>query len=402
MKTTNEEVLKEFERDIALYNKYLDTTRAIIALRDYKKYCETYDIRESDDTVIDYFARKIIDNLEDPKMKISYKGKISTLSRKIDSLYEKIKDKYKEVIYEEVLSSRLDRINTFYTECNSNYNFALDIVGESMWARWIFNSNMSISKRQNMFIDMMKKDSDVIYSLRLFNLCAGSKKDYESNLRELRSSMEKPEFLRKVLKEAGIDYVKIIIDTGIVRAYSTIFEDILKDEKANLYISLLRKIYDSSVYQESASPSQKATDLRNIISILPIGAEFEKKANEVIKFDFDTNPYVFDAFAKKIVSSWDRLYNPDIVRKEIADKLLNKAKNEEDKERLLKHYNKFLEETDIKGQRAKLKQERRRQKLILKASRQEFTSLLRNLNDKLQEEVPGEKILKDIDFKKLS
>lgn len=382
MKTANEEILKEFENDLALYKKNLETAKAILTLRKYKSfYCKRYSINEKDDDVIYYLTNMIVSGLEDPNVKIRYKGKIKDINHVVIPLHDKIKSKYSGLIDDKILSSKLDKdqIESWSITEERAYNVATYIAKTNSAFR-ILDSDISIDERKNIFIDMAKEYGYVIDLL--FNRFTET-----DNTKKLCSSMEKPSFLRKILKEFGIRYIARMMHNGINGEYYKIIGSIIKDEDASLHISLLKEIYNSKEYQEKTDKSQKEVDLKNIIGVLPIGDDFIKEANTVFELDFDVEEYVFDAFAKKIVSSWDRLYNPDIVRKEIADKLLAKAKDEEDKERLIELYNKFLEDTDVKKHRQELKQEKRRRKLVMNATKEVLQGFVNNLTLEEKEKI---------------
>ena len=107
------------------------------------------------------------------------------------------------------------------------------------------------------------------------------------------------------------------------------------------------------------------------------------------------------------------------VVKEIAKRVLNQALLMEDKTKKEEIYNEFKEIVIRKAhnkneykkylscykENANYKQTeetRQKEKENLIESRQALTALLSDLNEKLQEEVPGKKLIKEINFKKES
>ena len=95
-------------------------------------------------------------------------------------------------------------------------------------------------------------------------------------------------------------------------------------------------------------------------------------------------------------------YNIKYYRNDIADTLIRKARNKKEYKEYNKYVSEFLDKTDYQ----KILYERYIEELYkeqelnkLKLKRKVLSTLLYNLNEKLQEEVPGKTKIKNIKFK---
>ena len=90
-------------------------------------------------------------------------------------------------------------------------------------------------------------------------------------------------------------------------------------------------------------------------------------------------------------------------RNDVSDLLIRKASNKKEYKEYKKYVNDFLDKTDyskIMEERQKEIEKKQQEQQLLNAKRSELSTLLYNLNDKLQEEVPGKTRIKNIKLKK--
>ena len=410
-------IMEEFEKDSEVFRKNVEAIRAIISLNEYDKCCRNYSI-DSYDYILFYLADRVLLSLEDPCVKIDYKGRIDSLEKKQDAMLKEIATKYKDKISDKkILALVFERAHIpYYSKKKVNeYNVAYSLI-EAFGAEVRFlASKLPLRKRKEFFIDVIKasiKTGNLEWDTieKLLDTYQVDSQGEKKRLRDLSNSMKKDrKFLYKLIENFDAQTIINVVSDYFELIYEGVISDILKNNGGykNSY-TLIETIYNSYRYQREIRDSQKAQDIRDIIESIP-GSYLKESVDKIIELDFDVNPYVFDAYEKQVIKEWDKIYSPDQVRKEIALKLLSKAKDEKDEERLKEFYDHFLEYTDIKKQTEEKRKERRHQRLLLKAAREELVKSKELPQEEIveskelpQEEVLDKNITKELNFKKLS
>ena len=99
-----ERILKEFEKDLEIYRKNVEAIRAIVALHEYDKCCDNSSSWWHD-SVLSYLADRVKITLEDPDVKIDYKGRMVDLKKKIEIMQKGLLTKYEGKISNKTLSN---------------------------------------------------------------------------------------------------------------------------------------------------------------------------------------------------------------------------------------------------------------------------------------------------------
>ena len=132
----------------------------------------------------------------------------------------------------------------------------------------------------------------------------------------------------------------------------------------------------------------------------------KKYLNNLMKLDFKLTEDLVTNFTDKAAKYIDHIaWDGGIegYRNDVSDLLIRKASNKKEYKEYKKYVNDFLDKTDyskIMEERQKEIEKKQQEQQLLNAKRSEFSTLLYNLNDKLQEEVPGKTRIKNIKLKK--
>jgi len=269
------------------------------------------------------------------------------------------------------------------TDSDNSYN----------WWYELLKSKLSLETRSLMFIDMMVTS----YDIDSFLSCA-KYYDAEEEIKEVLNNFNENQNLKryafiKLLKnndsvisymqEKGyLDFTNICGDAyqtlstvlvlsnsdTLTDTFDTIFNNIPEEEKKDIIAMILNK-KGKNVYI--------AWDIVEELNFKVTKDIIEMLSNH-IRNNFEENQ-------EKI----------DYLREKISTGLIKKASNKEELKEYEKHVKYFLNQTDY--QKYLNQQELKRQELATK--RKELSTFLYNLNDKLQEEVPGKTIIKNINFK---
>ena len=409
-------IMEEFEKDMALYRKYEETIRCIGALMSYSASV----INKTDYTrdIFDYFMEKVITNLEDERISINidYKGDYRRLISRLNNYSITLYDKYKRFIRPELLSE-LSRNVRFSSITDYDLVRATnECCTTNDWDKEMLYSNMPLKMRKEIFLDTVGRAGKYAPK-RAMNLLnpEGSGDGYpkklpgeenkRNNLKLLLASMDMDGvFKSEVMNQLGSDTVfalqreKIIDFTYHFAIYDAIY--ICDGFNINSY-GLIEPIF-SKVYNNLTS-EEKTRLIIHMINMID-GAEICFGLGRLMCLDFKFNQEIIDAIANFVVKASLEFRpngcddHPSEVRKPFVYKLLRKATNKKEYKKYLEYSHDFLEKTDL--DKKLLEQEEQENQLQTK--RQELTSILYNLNDKLQETTPGKRLLKEIDFKKLS
>ena len=397
-------MLKLFEKDLEIYEKYYDTVKCITALIEYDNSLEQKSHKSK--IIFDYFMERIIKNLGDAHIEIYYKGKISSLYNKLYDMRDELYKKYEGYITDEMLSKI-----TFYNQSNSSYNlvsYTSKYCETCEWEREMLFSRMPVEERANIFIESVNNASGYQIN-RAKNLL--SKKNYPrlivdeiktSSIVDLISYMwTNDDFKKEALKELKIDTIQGLQEDGILDfTYCGIISDILSknggEYNYKIY-DLIATIFNSDSYATVETEVARSMDIIDMIH-KSLGYDMSTKIYRIMKLNFDIDQYIIEALTEQIVKEWDRIDNPNQVRMLVFQSILKKAKTKKEYQKLLVLSKEFLRKTDVDKKRRAIYKEKELQKGI----RKELTNLFYNLNDKLQEQVPGKRLLKEVNFKKLS
>lgn len=148
-------------------------------------------------------------------------------------------------------------------------------------------------------------------------------------------------------------------------------------------------------------------DKQRVISwALPSCFRSQKYLNNLMKLDFKLTEDLVTNFSDKAAKYIDHIaWNGGIegYRNDVSDLLIRKASNKKEYKEYKKYVNEFLDKTDyskIMEERQKEIEKKQQEQQLLNGKRSELSTLLYNLNDKLQGEVPGKTRIKNIKFKK--
>ena len=410
-------IMEEFEKDMALYRKYEETIRCIGALMSYSASV----INKTDYTrdIFDYFMEKVITNLEDERISINidYKGDYRRLIGRLNNYSITLYDKYKKNVDTELLSE-LSRNVRFSSITDYDLVRATnECCTTNDWDKEMLYSNMPLKMRKEIFLDTVGRAGKYAPK-RAMNLLnpEGSGDGYpkklsgeenkRNNLKLLLASMDMDGvFKSEVMNQLGSDTVfalqreKIIDFTYHFAIYDAIYIcDGFNINSYGLIEPIFSKVYNNLTSEEK---TRLIIHMINMIDPTDLGSTIFK----LMRLDFKFNQEIIDAMANLTVKAfenyapdWYTYIQPIEIRELVAYKLLRKATNKKEYKKYLEYYRDFLEKTDV--DKKLIEQEEKENQLQTK--RQEFTSLIYNLNDKLQETTPGKRLLKEIDFKKLS
>ena len=411
-------IMEEFKKDMALYRKYEETVRCIGALSSYLETTERSRVY-----ILDYFMEKIIKNLEDERISINidYKGDYQKLNSKLNNYCITLYDKYKRFIHPELITELcLNKENDWTINNNVGYNL-VSVTNECYttndWDKEMLYSNMPLEMRKEIFLDTVGRAGKFAYK-RAMNLLNPEKngdgypkklpgqKSKENNLKLLLVSMDMDDvFKSKAINRLDANTIFALQEEGIVDfTYPDAIYDIIYfyDGFNGVSYKLIKPIF-SKVYNglTSEEKTRLIIHMINMNDPTDLGSTIFK----LMSLDFKFNQEIIDAMANLVVKAfenyapgWDSYIHPIEIRELVAYKLLRKATNKKEYKKYLEYSRDFLEKTDVD----KKLLEKEEQENQLQTKRQELTSILYNLNDKLQETTPGKRLLKEIDFKKLS
>ena len=388
------ENLDKFEKDIAMYEKIVETVEMIIIAN------RSHAGRLGDD----YFAHKILKNLEEIQT-IPYKATIGQLVKYKEDYKNYLIDRYKGDSKKTSRIYAVDKRDWLIEEDDKKEKFNLVsfmTLDSSDWFKTLLTSRLSLKNRSCIYIDALKYDDkyftntfadsykDLIYVICLFiKMEPGFKRQlFDSLIRE------RPYLIGELQEKGYVDFSQVY---------------------GNAYDTLSKLISNSStkssfdIIYNTLSDSEKQEVLPGLISIRSNNKN--TVFNMVEDLNFKVTPEIIEALRIYTMDNDGKLdyYDKDFdaYRNIVADKLVRKAHNKKEYKEYKKLAQDYLDKTDYKKQleqemieRKKIAAEQKIKKLELLSKRHELSTFLYNLNDKLQEEVPGKTIIKNINFKK--
>ena len=375
----------EFVNDLKKTEKIFETVYMIIVAN-----------RKMDRLALELLKPQILKNLEEIEDIIPYESTIESLLDIRNDYRDRLLEKYKDeshAIKSHIL--HLDDKDSYIDNQEKSYNLVKMTDSDNSYNWWyeLLKSKLSLETRSLMFIDMMVTS----YDIDSFLSCA-KYYDVEEEIKEVLNNFNENQNLKryafiKLLKnndsvisymqEKGyLDFTNICGDAyqtlstvlvlsnsdTLTDTFDTIFNNISEVEKKDIIAMILNK-KEKNVYI--------AWDIVEELNFKVTKDIIEMLSNH-IRNNFEENQ-------EKI----------DYLREKISTGLIKKASNKEELKEYEKHVKHFLNQTDY--QKYLNQQELKRQELATK--RKELSTLLYNLNDKLQEEVPGKTIIKNINFK---
>ena len=165
-------IMEEFEKDLIVYKKNEETIKSILALIEYRQKVDKEKEEIGNTAILDILFDRIIANLSDKDVKISYKGKADDLTV---MLYTMIRDLY--IKYEGKIDTyyldQVDLVNYTSKIWNCEYNlikYALDRVSSWRKSYEMIFSDIPVEIRCEMFNDFLSfADADLLRDVLITN-----------------------------------------------------------------------------------------------------------------------------------------------------------------------------------------------------------------------------------------
>ena len=154
------EALKNFKKDLIIYRKYEETIKSILALIEYRRKVSEHEVGNT--PILDILFDRIIDNLSDKNVKVSYKGNAKDLVVMLNTMTHELYNKYEKKID----MYYLDQVDVcIYSrkkwDCEYNLmNYVLDNYNSWRKSYKMLFSDIPVETRSMMFNDYLTKMSD--------------------------------------------------------------------------------------------------------------------------------------------------------------------------------------------------------------------------------------------------
>lgn len=432
--------LKCLQEEIRIFKKNEEAAYDILAL--YQLLLENIHVHSLVGITL---TEKVIHDLEDPEVTFPLKADtFPAFLRYFDDYFYTILRKYKDIeeckqcwgsfntSYKNIISKK-DISSLFYRSQMIEFNFIKDLLNRSPQFLYKFLvSEIPFTTRLNMFayaLGSYKQDG-------LRNFLGGVDKTYLSEEEYNKICIKIPEILKafnenqckflevedlieSLLLNKQFGYIKQLKDFGInfnqcrwewnLRATSKSDRKILSivgilmDYKQSL--SYIKDFYEDASYLEIDKEIRNNDDF---ILLSTLGIEDIHSFIKFSNFELTEEKVRFLATSQmKTIEDYSiselNLIKDDFRKQNqrIADTIIHKAKNKEEYKKLQKQANLFIKLTDIDKLIAKRKEEQEREvqdQLLLEKKRQEFSTLLYNMNEYAQENIPPRILIKNIKF----
>jgi len=407
-----------------ILEKFRDTITSLINLVRLKDERKT-DLSENK-MLIDQLVNKILDGIEDKNIPMEYKGDISRILDKYYNMYHDLCDKNKErkeklEEFNPEKAFNLEELPKLFwlsvQDCNYNLVNILKDINRHDWIKEIILSDMDIEKRIDAFkdgkyyckstiINELGDSSDLIRGKTKYN--------YESKMKELGSWLKSNSLKTK-------DIIKNLYANDLYTAYYL--------QKTGLFdlnkYYRVKDIYDENIFEVSASHYRLKTALEMMNSefyrdnlswcmdedvlFLLEESRYDDYATIINESGIEVDCYLANTISNIIKRGWNHVYSIPTSRpylfdyiandyndfKSICKAVLNGAKNRDDYNGRERFSKQLLESID------KDKAYKYYNSKTLEEKREELLNVLNNINNSVQEE-PGNKKIKEIDFKNLS
>ena len=426
--------IKKFEKERDTYLKFDKSLKALISLITLSSdnNLEVYD----KDILIDLLMENIMEGLEDPDIPMSYEGNVYyDLLEKYANMNDRIYKEYKywndfddEKLKELEPDIPLDLPNIEAIKKRYNLVDILIELGKENWIKELLLSDISAHERLSILrniTDHKRKSYGILILSGLSNRLVRNKtkKNVSSKITELRDYLDGSGCegiiagydmdIMYYMQKAGLcDYVKRLRKYGIEQIYSEKYKS--NNPLARLcmaieYINRENDPWNGNYYKRlKVERIIPYIDVRSIYTVI-------KETDLINHMDVCSGWDI----GTSIMTKWDKIYSdestrPDLYKhiysdiekcNEMLSNMIKHSKGVQDyndKRRFAKELLSVINKENIIARYKQKDKEALMQKQELSTKRKELLTLLSNLNDSLQEQVPGKRIIKEIDFKKES
>lgn len=384
---------RSLDEEIALYKKLNQTIYMIVSINRAQK--------RGDSITVELLNNQVLANFEELSA-VPYYSSIKNIleykKRCEDYLLEKCNDdheKRSEVIYADNLEYLINQAEIDKEKFNLLSMFTTDSYG---WWQTVLGSNLSLDKRSIMYIDILMRDNHPESFINCTEMVNKNINDeifgYINKTEELKNNIleilinNRPLLIPLLTKKAHINFSYATVNgksslqamwhksDGTYEAFKTLYDGLSQEDKQESISWIIARSY---------------RDMYKFIKIL--------------KLDFKLTKNIIDDITKLVVSDIDVIviYDIEKYRNAVSHTLIKKASNKKEYKEYKKYVDEFLAKTNyskIMAEREQEKEKKRLQELLLDEKREELSTLLYNLNEKLQEEVPGKTKIKNINFKR--
>lgn len=422
---------EEFQDKIRIFKKNEEAVLDILAL--YQFMITNGDMQS---LVGVNLAEKVIADLENPEVDISYKGESGwdfycTLNDRRFKLEEEYQ-KYEECSDLKIQNSYKKSYCFHNLFNNSNYekmrkakfNLIYELFMRSPdLANEFLISDISLDIRLEMFVDLLRKACDnprmmkVLFKFNSNDLSRTSIEKIEEKKQELLgafrngkcASYNVDEFLMDVIRENKFDLINSLQKSDLFD-FNPIYGKFVSDSDSELdgkvistvaiicnydskrRLDSFRDLYQSSGYNEIPESIRDNND----VLILKILKYFD--LSDFVRLpNFRITETKLEIIIKRVREYYEATGSySDYDRKQIIDAIIRKSKNRKELKQALQYVKRFEEETNFEKEEALELAEQ----VALEEKRKEFSTMLFRLNETLQETVPGKVLLKNLDFEK--
>jgi len=386
--------VRTLDEEIALYKKLNQTIYMIVSINRAQK--------RGDFITVELINKQLLANFEELTA-VPYHSSLKEIleykKRFEEYLLEKCdgdREKRSEVIYADNLEYLINQAEIDEEKFNLLSMFTTDNYG---WWQTVLGSNLSLDKRSIMYIDILMWETHPGDFIKCTETVDKNINDeifgYINETEDLKNEIfkiliaKRPSLISLLAKKGNINFSYSTVDGKLGLP-------VLWEKEGIKYFEEIKILYNGLSDEDKQE---------NIGWMLP---ECHKLStfSEMFKLDFRVTKNIVDNLIESVVrhidlTAWD--YDTDEYCNTIAGLLIRKAHNKKEYKEYRKYANEFLDKADYRKILAERKKEQEREiqaKRLLQTKREELSTLLYNLNEKLQEEVPGKTKIKNINFKK--
>lgn len=334
--------------------------------------------------------------------------------------------------YKEMVASR-DFSSLFYQKDSYKFNLIKQLLYKSPQFVYKFLvSEISLDTRLDMFAYVMGsyKLPTFLYFLQGPSQDYLSKEEYQkapSKIQEILEAFNRNEckicrvqdLIDHLLQDNQLNYIRQLQDYGIdfnscYWKYSSVNEDYLDGKLISTVgvlvnreksLSSIQDLYEDDSYLKVDSKVRNNNDLlilnslssREICNFTQL-SHFEV-TEEKVRFLASILMKDFEDYSINSLNGLKETFS--IENKQIADIIIRKSRNKEEYKKMTEYANLFMELTNLGKEIARRKEKEEKQvheKQLLEQKRQEFTTLLYNMNEYAQENIPSRTLVKNIRF----
>ena len=380
------------DKNIEKYKKLNQTIYMIVSVNRAKK--------NGDAITVELLKNQVLSNFEELSELPPYSSLKNLLNYKnmqedyLLSQCQGDRERRSKIVYADNLEYLIDKSEIE----DYNYNLLLmSYTDQYDWWHEILKSNLGLERLSDLYINTLIRTYEVD---EFINYTEYMEKNISDKIfKRINENTNIKNEVFKTLAYQRPSLIEALQNRGLVNfSYATIdgksaivymFENDYLDEFKALYNGLSQD------------------DKQRVISwALPSCFRSKKYLNSLMKLDFKLTDDLVSTFSDKAAKNIDNIaWDGGIegYRNDVSNLLIRKASNKKEYKEYKKYVNEFLDKTDyskIMEERQKEIEKKQQEKQLLKAKRSELSSFLFNLNDKLQEEVPGKTRIKNIKFKK--